>query len=337
MNIPQLFEQLIEGRDLSVESMQRLMRRCMQGQLNDGQIAAFLALIRMKGETVTELTAAADVMQEFAHHINLGDDLVDIVGTGGDGKNTFNISTVSSFVIAAAGAKVAKHGNHSVSSKSGSADMLLKAGFNFDLSEGTLQRCLDECSVVFLFAPHFHQAMRHARLARQQLGIRTLFNLLGPISNPARVKKQVVGVFDPQWLMPVAEVLANTGSEHAIVAHATDGLDEISIAAETKIVEYHQGQFKHWVINPEQYGLNHPDLTSITVETPAESLSLAQSVLAGEKGAARDIVLLNSAAAIYCSGISPDYENAIGKAVDAIDSGIALKRFNQLRSLTQLR
>ncbi|KTD20726.1 anthranilate phosphoribosyltransferase [Legionella londiniensis] len=335
MNIQQLFEELLAGHDLSPDAVGCIMKQCMRGELYDAQIAAFLVLMRQKGESVSELTAAANVMREFAHPIDLGNHLVDIVGTGGDGKNTFNISTVSSFVIAAAGAKVAKHGNRSVSSKSGSADLLLEAGFKLDLPEEALRRCINECNIAFLFAPHFHQAMRHARLVRQQLGIRTLFNLLGPITNPARASHQVVGVFQHDWLMPLAEVLANTGSEHALVVHAKDGLDEISIAAETDIIEYHQGKFKRWTIDPTVYGCAHDSLDGIIVENAKESLALAESVLTGNKGPARDIVLLNSAAAIYCANLVPTYREALAKAADAIDSGQALKCFNQLRILTQ--
>jgi len=317
--------------------MQELMKHCMNGELSDVQIAAFLALIRMKGETVEELTAAASTMLQFAHTLDLGDGLVDIVGTGGDGKNTFNVSTVSSFVAAAAGLRIAKHGNHSVSSRSGSADLLLHAGFKLNLSDQQLQQCINECGMTFLFAPHFHQAMRHARNARQQLGIRTLFNLLGPLLNPAKVKKQVVGVYAHHWLKPIAKVLANLGSEHALVINSRDGMDEISIAAVTDVIEYHQGEFTEWTIDPADYGCAHASLDEIVVATPAESLALAESVFAGHHGPARDIILLNSAAAIYCGGLTPTFAAAIAKAAVAIDSGLAGQRFAALKKLTQQR
>ncbi|WP_133128212.1 anthranilate phosphoribosyltransferase [Legionella nagasakiensis] len=335
MNIKQVFEQLISGKHLSTSQMQEIIKDCMEGQLQDIQIAAFLALMRMKGETAEELTAAAHVMQQFAHSIDLGNDLIDIVGTGGDGRNTFNVSTVSSFVAAAAGVPVAKHGNHSVSSRSGSADLLLQAGFKLNLSDNGLKRCMQECGIAFLFAPHFHQALKHARHARQQLGIRTLFNLLGPLLNPARVKKQVVGVYAHHWLKPTANVLANLGSEHTLVIHSQDHLDEISICAITDVVEYVHGEFKEWSIDPKKYHCAHASLDDIVIETPAQSLTLAESVFAGEPGPARDIILLNSAAALYCANHCPTYEEAIHKAAEAIDSGLAYKRFMQLKALTQ--
>ena len=335
MNINKLLEQLIDGKHLSNTQMEDVIRSCMSGALTDVQIASFLALMRMKGETVDELTSAANVMHQLAHTINLGDDLVDIVGTGGDGKNTFNVSTVSSFVAAAAGLRIAKHGNRATSSRSGSADLLLTAGFNLELSDTALRHCMQQCNIVFLFGPHFHQAMQHARLARQQLGIRTLFNLLGPLVNPAGVKKQVVGVFAKKWLKPLASVLANLGSEHSMVINSQDGLDEISIAAPTNVIEYHAGTFKQWSIDPKDYGCSHPNLDAIIVETPAESLALAESVFSGIAGPARDIVLLNAAATLYCADLCSSFSSAVEKAADAIDNGLAGQRFIQLRDLTQ--
>ena len=296
-----LFEQLIAKQDLTSVQMQEVIHSCMTGQLNDLQIATFLALMRMKGETINELTAAAEVMRQLAHSIDLGTNLIDIVGTGGDGKNTFNVSTTCSFVVAATGIPVAKHGNRSVSSRSGSADLLEQAGFVLNLSDVQMQTCIRQCNLAFLFAPHYHPAMQHARTARQQLGIRTLFNLLDPLINPARVKKQVVGVFSNSWLKPLATVLANLGSEHALVVSSQDGLDEISIAAPTEIVEYKSGTFKEWLLFPEEYGIKHQSLDPIIVDSPEHSLELINAVLSGHKGAARDIVLLNSAAAIYCA------------------------------------
>ncbi|MCL9683479.1 anthranilate phosphoribosyltransferase [Legionella maioricensis] len=330
-----LFEQLIAKQDLTSAQMQEVIHACMTGQLNDLQIATFLALMRMKGETVNELTAAAEVMRQLAHSIELGANLIDIVGTGGDGKNTFNVSTACSFVVAASGIPVAKHGNRSVSSRSGSADLLEQAGFVLNLSDVQMQTCIRQCNLAFLFAPHYHPAMQHARTARQQLGIRTLFNLLGPLINPAQVKKQVVGVFSNSWLKPLATVLANLGSEHVLVVSSQDGLDEISIAAPTEIVEYKQGAFKEWLLLPEAYGIKHQSLDPIIVDSPQHSLELINAVLAGHKGAARDIVLLNSAAAIYCASDDLSFDLALEQAKTAIDSGKAAQCFNQLRLLTQ--
>ena len=228
------------------------------------------------------------------------------------------------------------HGYHGASSsRSGSADLLLEAGFALNLPDTALRQCMQQCNIAFLLGPHFHQAMQRVKNARQQLGIRTLFNLLGPLLNPAQAKKQVVGVFSKQWLKPIAGVLANLGSEHALVLHSHDGLDEISIAACTDVIEYHENVFKQWTLNPDDYGCSHANLDAIIVETPAESLALAESVFAGSKGPARDIVLLNTAAALYCSDSRTGFAGAVEKAANAIDSGLASKRFNQLRELTK--
>lgn len=330
-----LFEQLIAKQELNAEQMHDVIHACMSGQYNDLQIATFLALMRTKGETAGELTAAAKVMQELAHMIELGDNLIDIVGTGGDGKNTFNVSTACSFVVAAAGVSVAKHGNRSVSSRSGSADLLERAGFVLNLSDQHMKTCMHECNLAFLFAPSYHPAMQHARTARQQLGIRTLFNLLGPLINPARVKRQVVGVFSTGWQKPLATVLANLGSERALVISSQDGMDEISIAAPTQVVEYHQGGFHEWSIIPADYDIHHGSLDDIIVDSPSQSLAIIQSVFSGAKGAARDMVLLNSAAAIYCAKEELSFTQAIEQAKEALDSGRAAQCFQQLCQLTQ--
>lgn len=330
-----LFEHLIAKKDLNPEQMHAVINHCMSGQYNDSQIATFLALMRMKGETTDELIAAAEVMQQLAHPINLGEHLIDIVGTGGDGKNTFNVSTACSFVVAATGFRVAKHGNRSVSSRSGSADLLEQSGFVLSLNDQQTQACIQQCGLAFLFAPHYHPAMQHARAARQQLGIRTLFNLLGPLINPARVKKQVVGVFTPAWQSPLAAVLAHLGSKRALVISSNDGLDEISIAAPTKVVEYREGVLNHWVINPQDHGIHYHSLDEIIVNSPGRSLELIQEVFSGKHGAARDMVLLNSAAAIYCAHEHLSFVQALEHAKIAIDSGKANQCFTQLRQLTQ--
>lgn len=330
-----LFEQLIAKKDLNVNQMQEVIQACMSGQLNDVHIATFLALMRMKGETSEELTTAAQVMKQFAHFIDLGSDLIDIVGTGGDGKNTFNVSTASSFVVAACGIPVAKHGNRSISSRSGSADLLEQAGFVLTLTDEQMQDCIKQCHLAFLFAPHYHPAMRNVRTARQQLGIRTLFNLLGPLINPARVTKQVVGVYSTTWIQPLANVLAQLGSQRSLVLSSEDGLDEISIAAPTQVLEYHQGEFTPWTIHPEHFGLKHDSLNEIIVESSQHSLNLIQDVLAGELGAPRDMVVLNAAAAIYCANEQLTFSAAIEQAQAAIDNGKAQACFEQLRLLTQ--
>lgn len=330
-----IFEQLIAKKDLTSLQTQQIIQTCMDGQLTDVQIAAFLALMRMKGESIDELSTAAKVMLKFARHIDLGDNLIDIVGTGGDKKNTFNISTVSSFVAAAAGARVAKHGNYSFSSNSGSADFLLHAGFSLELDDEQLQNCMQQCGISFLFAPSFHPAMHFTRKARQQLGIRTLFNLLGPLINPAQPKTQIIGVFENRWLTPLAHVLAQLGSQHALIINSRDGMDEISIAAITDVTEYHQGQLKQWTIDPKDYGCFHASLDAITVDSPRQSLALAEAVFKGQQGPARDIVLLNSALALYATNHFTHLMQAFERAQQAIDSGEAWKRFTQLKQLTQ--
>lgn len=330
-----LFEHLIAKKNLSTEQMHSVIRACMSDQYNDVQIATFLALMRMKGETTEELSAAADVMKQLAHPIDLGSNLIDIVGTGGDGRNTFNVSTASSFVVAAAGFPVAKHGNRSVSSRSGSADLLEKAGLALNLSDEQIKSCIQQCGLAFLFAPYYHPAMQHARSARQQLGIRTLFNLLGPLVNPAQVKKQVVGVFSTVWQKPLASVLAHLGSERALVVCSHDGLDEISIAAPTDVIEYREGVFTHWVINPKEYGIQYSSLEGVSVSSPDESLALIKGVFSGKLGAPRDMVLLNSAAAIYCAQEHISFANALDRAKEVIDSGKANQCFDQLIQFTQ--
>jgi anthranilate phosphoribosyltransferase len=334
MKANQLFEFLIEKKNLNPEQMRTVIHQCMNGQFNDAQIATFLALMRMKGETATELSTAAEVMRELAHPIFLGEDLIDIVGTGGDGKNTFNVSTASSFIVAAAGYKVAKHGNRSVSSRSGSADLLEQAGFALNLSDEQMNACMQQCNLAFLFAPHYHPAMQHARAARQHLGIRTLFNLLGPLINPAQVKRQVVGVFAAKWLEPLAQVLAHLGSERALVVSSFDGMDEISIAAPTQVLEYKDGHYNSWVLDPQNYGLAHPSLDELIVDSPQKSLEIIESVFSGNKGPARDMAVLNSAAAIYCA-TDYSFAKALEQAQETLDSAKAAASFTKLRQLSQ--
>ncbi|KTC65723.1 anthranilate phosphoribosyltransferase (plasmid) [Legionella adelaidensis] len=329
----EVFEKLLTKNNLTSVEMSTVMQSCMEGKLTDVQIGAFLALMRMKGESVEELAAAAKVMKANARCVDLGPSLIDIVGTGGDGKNTFNVSTISSFVVAASGAKVAKHGNLSVSSRSGSADFLLQAGFKLDLTDDQLKQCINYCGITFLFAPQFHPAMRFAKKARQELGVRTFFNLLGPLVNPAQARKQVIGVFSSKWQEPIAKVLGHLGSERACVIHSHDGLDEISIADKTSIYELNNGEVNQWTLDPRDYDCMHTSLEEIIVESPTQSLNIAKAVLNGEKGAARDIVLLNSALAIYCFN-THSFEEAFLLAQKALDGGEAFNRFQTLRDFS---
>ncbi|STX28629.1 anthranilate phosphoribosyltransferase [Legionella beliardensis] len=335
MKLSEIFERLINQENLSFADMQQVMRACIDDKLSDAEIGAFLTLMRAKGESIDELTAAAKTMQERIHSIDLGPDLIDMAGTGGDGKHTFNISTASSIVAAAAGAKVAKHGNRSVSSSSGSADLLIEAGFNIELSDEQLKSCLNQNNICFLFAPHFNQATQRVKEVRRQLGIKTLFNLLGPLLNPAHVKKQVIGVFAKDWQESLLQVLVNLGSERVIILHSEDGLDEISISAPTTILEYHQGRQFTWAINPKDFNCYHPNLDNLIVHTASQSLQLIEAVFAGALGAPRDSILLNTAIALYCADLAGDFKSGIEMAAAAIDSGAAKQQFLQFRDFTR--
>jgi anthranilate phosphoribosyltransferase len=334
MNISHYFERLAKGENLSALDIETILGACLSGQLTDIQIAAFLAMMRQKGETVEELKAAAKTMQKHAHHLSISEPIIDIVGTGGDNKSTFNVSTCTAFVIAGSGVKVAKHGNRSVSSKSGSADLLELAGIKLSLPDDTIKHCIQTCHIAFLYAPHYHPAMKYAANARRELGIRTLFNLLGPLLNPAQPKKQIIGVYESKWMSAIAEVLISLGSETTLVVNAQDGMDEISIAAKTNILEYRQGKMKTWILDPQSYGLAHANIDDIVVQNANESLDLIQAVLKGRKGPARDIVLLNAAAAIYCASDNVPFEKALCLAEKSLDSGQALQSFEKLQQLS---
>jgi anthranilate phosphoribosyltransferase len=331
-----ILQKLINKKNLSSAEMQWQMTEIMSGRATSAQIAAVLTALRMKGESVDEITAAAKVMRELAEPLHLqGNHLVDTCGTGGDGQNTFNISTASAFVVAAAGGKVAKHGNRSVSSSCGSADVLEAAGVNLDLTPEHVKTCVEQIGVGFLFAPLWHGAMKHARAPRKELGVRTLFNLLGPLSNPAQTPNQLVGVFDDEWLEPFAEVLQRLGSKHVLVVHADDGLDEISIASSTQIAELKDGEISRYSIEPEQFGLQRTSLKPLAVANAEQSLALINQIFDGESGAATDIVLLNAGAAIYAADLTANLDDGIQLARNVINNGSAKARFNQLIELSR--
>jgi anthranilate phosphoribosyltransferase len=290
----------------------------------------------MRGETVTEISAAASVMRELSTRVAVSPEhLVDTCGTGGDSSGTFNISTASALVAAAAGARVAKHGNRSISSKSGSADVLEAAGVNLNISPAQVAECINTLGVGFLFAQKHHSAMKHAIGVRRELGVRTIFNLLGPLINPANAPNQVLGVFSQHWVRPMAEVLKTLGSHHVMVVHAADGLDEISTAALTFVAELKDGVITEYTLQPEDVGLQQSSLDSVRVETAAESLQLIQRVFAGEQGTARDIVCLNAGAAIYVAGLADSHAAGVAKAQQVLDSGAAATRLQQLIDLTK--
>jgi anthranilate phosphoribosyltransferase len=331
MHIQQALQSLLNQQDLSLETMRAIMRQIMTGGVTDIQLAGFLIALRCKGETVDEIAAAAQIMRELAMPISVtGENIVDTCGTGGDGINTFNISTCAAFVVAAAGAQVAKHGNRSVSSICGSADVLEVAGINLNLSAEQVADCVNTIGVGFLFAPNYHGAMQHTRNVRRELGVRTLFNLLGPLVNPANAPNQLMGVFSQHWLEPLAQVFKKLGSDHVLVVHAEDGLDEISIAAPTHIAELKHGTVSTYTITPEQFGFRRADLSELAVNDALASLKIIKSVLNNQAGAARDIVQLNAGAAIYAAQLTNTLAEGIASAGQVIASGAAKAKFNAL-------
>jgi len=331
MTLQQALQILLDRHDLSAEQMREVMRLIMTGGATDAQIAGFLIALRCKGESIDEIAAAAEVMRELSSKVDVrGEHVVDTCGTGGDGANTFNISTTAAFVVAAAGGRVAKHGNRSVSSRSGSADVLEAAGVNLNLSAQQVARCVAEIGVGFLFAPHHHGAMKHTIGPRREMGVRTLFNLLGPLSNPAGAPNQLIGVFARQWVEPVARVLKKLGSRHVLVVNADDGLDEISIASPSTIAELKNGEISCYTVTPEQFGLQRADLSGLAVTDAADSLAMLLSVLDNVPGAARDIVCLNAGAAIYAANLTDSLAEGIVKADQAIAGGAARAKLDAL-------
>jgi anthranilate phosphoribosyltransferase len=326
---------LLNRQDLSHDQMLTVMHQVMAGELTPAQIAGFLIALRMKGETVEEIAAAATVMRELSTKVDVADQryLVDTCGTGGDGIQTFNVSTVSAFVAAAAGAKVAKHGGRSVSSTCGSADVLETLGVNVHLTPEQVAQCVNTIGIGFMFAPNHHSAMKHSAPVRRELGVRTIFNLLGPLTNPASAKRQVMGVFDQALTGKLAHVLQKLGSEHVLVVHGADGMDEISFTGDSYIAELKDGKVSEYIVNPTQFGLNIHQLKEIQIQNADESKVMILDVLDGKHGAARDIVLLNAGAAIYVSGVVGSLASGIKKAAEVIDNGIALQKLNMLKEV----
>ena len=331
MDITTAIAAVIDGRDLSAEEMEMVMRSIMTGQSTPAQIGGFLVGLRMKGETVDEIAAAARVMRELATAVDVsGPHLVDTCGTGGDGASTFNISTASAIVTAAAGGRVAKHGNRSVSSSSGSADVLEAAGVKLNLDPAQVAACIDQVGVGFLFAPQHHSAMKHAIGPRKEMRVRTLFNLLGPLTNPAGAPNQVLGVFSPDWVEPLAQVLKQLGSQHVLVVHAEDGLDEISIAAATRVAELRDGKIATYTVTPEEFGMQRASLDSLAVADAAQSLAMIEAVFNNQPGPARDIVCLNAGAAIYAADLTATLQQGVDLASEVIASGKAKQTFAAL-------
>ncbi|MFK4750840.1 anthranilate phosphoribosyltransferase [Oceanobacter antarcticus] len=330
---------VVEGENLTTEEMTDIMRQIMTGQCEDAQIGAFLVALRMKGETIDEIVGAVRVMRDLVSGVNVHPHhAVDIVGTGGDGSNLFNVSTASSFVVAAAGGKVAKHGNRGVSSKSGSADLLEAAGVKLTLSPEQVARCIEELGVGFMFAPQHHSAMKHAIGVRKSLGLRTIFNILGPMTNPAGVPNQLIGVYSKALVRPVAEVMQRMNAGHVMVVHSDDGLDEISLAGPTYACELYMGELRERIIRPEELEIEPRSLNGLIVNSAAESLELIQDALgkrkteAGKKAA--DMLALNAGAAIYVAGLALNLKDGVSMAQDAIYSGLALEKMKELVSFS---
>lgn len=336
MDLKETLSQLVGGDSLSEVESYRLFEKMMSGEATSAQIAAILIALRMKGETVPEIIGAAQVMRALSTKVNVSSEyLVDTCGTGGDGASTFNISTAVAFVAAAAGARVAKHGNRSVSSRSGSADLLEAAGVKLGLDAAAVGRAIDSVGVGFLFAPSHHSAMKYAVGPRRELGVRTIFNLLGPLTNPASAPNQLLGVFDPKWVKPIAEVLHSLGSRHVMVVSSEDGLDEISLASVTHIAELKNGKITCYEIRPEDFGFTPDAMKSLKVNSSEESLALVKSVFSNQQGPALDIVLLNAGAAIYVSGMAQNLSAGIEMARDAVSSGLAGEKLKELVSFSE--
>nr|VFK23341.1 MAG: anthranilate phosphoribosyltransferase [Candidatus Kentron sp. LPFa] len=335
MNLTSAIRTVTEHRDLSGSEMTEVMNTIMTGGATPAQIGGFLIGLRMKGETVEEIAGAAAAMRALATPIDISvEHLVDTCGTGGDARGTFNVSTTSALVAAAAGAKVAKHGNRAISGKSGSADVLEAAGVNLEIEPALVSRCIEEVGIGFLFAQQYHAAMRHAIGPRREMGVRTLFNLLGPLTNPAKAPNQVIGVFSGEWVEPIAHVLSRLGSRHVLVVHAEDGLDEISIGSSTQVAELKAGKVRTYTLAPEQFGMGRANIDTIVVHSVEESLAMMRAVLDGEQGPARDIVTLNAGAAIFVAGIAETLEDGIEKARKAIADGHAKEKLEALVRLS---
>lgn len=340
MDMKDALNRVAENLDMSRDEMKQIMRIVMNGEATDAQIGALLMGLRIKSETVDEITGAVEVMRELVSAVTINaESLVDIVGTGGDGANLFNVSSAAAFVVAAAGGFVAKHGNRAVSSKSGSADLIEQAGINLNLTPEQVARCVEKVGVGFMFAPAHHGAMKHAIGPRKELGCRTLFNILGPMTNPAGVKRQLVGVFSKALCRPMAEVLGKLGSEHIMVVASKDGLDEISLASTTHVAELKNGEITEYELTPEDLGIKSQTLVGLTVETAEESLALIKAAFSRDQseiaGKARDMIALNAGAAIYIAGLAATAKEGVQLALDAIGSGQANGKLTELATFSK--
>ena len=337
IKIEEALTRVVEHREIFYDEMLDLMRMMVEGELTSAQIAALIIGLRVKKETVGEIAAAADVLRSYSKKVPVTDpaDLVDLVGTGGDGANTFNISTCAAFVAAAAGAKVAKHCGRGVSSNSGSADVLALLGISLDLTPEQVGFSIDQFGLGFMYAPNYHQAMRFAAPIRAELKIRTVFNILGPLLNPAGAARQLTGVFHPDLVGILVRVLERLGSTHALIVHGLEGLDEISITGPTMVAELQNGWIREYEIQPEQFGIPASENDMLHVENAAQSAAMVLSVLEGKKGVARNIVLLNAGATVFTSGQAGSIEEGVVQCAEAIDSGAAYRKLEALRAFSQ--
>ncbi|WP_075187568.1 anthranilate phosphoribosyltransferase [Teredinibacter haidensis] len=340
MNIQQALSTVVSGSSLTQDEMTTVMKQVMTGEATPAQIGGFLVALRMKGESLDEITGAAMVMRELATKVDVNsENLVDTCGTGGDGANLFNVSTASAFVVAAAGGHVAKHGNRSVSSSTGSADVLEAAGVNLAIAPEQVARAIEQVGVGFMFAPAHHGAMKHAIGPRKELAMRTIFNMLGPMTNPAGVKNQVIGVFSRELCRPMAEVLARLGSEHVMIVHSEDGLDELSIAANSYVAELKAGVVSEYMINPADLNLAAANLDGLSVHSAEESLALIRGAFSGDASEhsrkAANIIALNAGAAIYVSGLANSLVDGVAMAEDALATGAAGEKLKELVEFTQ--
>lgn len=334
--IKELIKQLLNKKDLTSEQMQQVMREILSGATDTADIVAFLTSLNDKGETVEELTAAVNVMLKYVEPIIVDrPNILDTCGTGGDKKGTFNISTITALVASGAGVTVAKHGNRSVSSKCGSADILEALGVNINMDKAKIKKCLEEIGIAFLFAPNLHLAMKYVMPARKQIAQKTMFNILGPLINPARATNQLIGVYSAQWTRPLAQVLHNLGTKHVLVVHGADGLDEVTTTDKTFVAEVIDGSLKEYEITPEDFGFKRAKIDDLLGGSIQENVKIVQDVLAGEKGSCRNIVLVNAGCAIYAADKTATISEGIKLAEKSIDSGAALKKLEQLREYSQ--
>jgi anthranilate phosphoribosyltransferase len=335
MSIREALSRLVQGQDLTRAEAQAAMRSLVQGEATPSQIAGFAIALRMKGETPEEIAGLAEVMRDAATHVDAGPDVVDVVGTGGDGAGTFNISTISALVVASAGGRVAKHGNRSITSACGAADFLEAVGVVIDLPPEGVARCVAETGFGFMFAPNYHPAMRHAGIPRREIGVRTVFNILGPLTNPAGARRQLTGVAVAGQGETLARVLDLLGAEHAIVVHGQDGLDEISVSAPTFIHEARGGQVRSYTIEPERFGMQRWGTDAVRGGTVEANVRLARVVLDGQLGPSRDVVLLNAGASVYMAGLASSLEAGVARAAEELDSGRARAKLEQVAEASQ--